>query len=383
MLHRSAKKIRVAVLCGGQSAEHEVSIRSAKNIIAALDFQKYDVSLITIDKKGEWHLDDPQHLLQSDTQDKMLTANEQGDHVALLPGKKHELFVDATCHKSLPEIDVVFPVLHGPYGEDGTVQGLLKLANIPFVGSDVLGSAISMDKDVMKRLLRDAGIPVAKFLVYRRVEKANIDFNKVAAQLGLPFFVKPANLGSSVGISKVHGIHEFQKAIDDAFLYDHKIIIEQFIQGREIECSVLGNDAPIASLPGEIVPHHEFYSYEAKYLDDNGASLEIPAKLPADSIQRIQALAIETFNTLCGNGLARVDFFYKNEQEIYVNEINTMPGFTNISMYPQLWEISGISYSELVEKLIELALEKFTAQQRIKTSFELPLQNDLKQANAG
>jgi len=373
MKHPISQKIRVAILCGGQSAEHEVSIRSAKNIIHALDTNRYDISVIAIDKKGEWHLADPHQLIAATEHNKLPTANEQGDHVALLPGKKQELFVDATCHKSLPEIDVVFPILHGPLGEDGTVQGLLKLANIPFVGSDVLGSAICMDKDIMKRLLRDAGLPVSKFLVYRRTEMAAICYDTIVAELGLPFFIKPANLGSSVGISKVHGANEFEKAIAHAFSYDHKIIIEAYVPGREIECAVLGNETPIVSIPGEVIPHHEFYSYEAKYLDDHGASIEIPAKLSAEGIQRIQELSITAFTALCCSGMARVDFFYTQEGNIYINEVNTIPGFTNVSMYPQMWQASGVSYPELIEKLIDLALEKFQRQQSIKTSFELPV----------
>lgn len=381
MKQSSSHKLRIALLCGGQSAEHEISIRSAKNIINALDSNKYAVSLITIDKKGEWHLEDPRALMAAAEDNKLAAAGKHGDHVALLPGKKNELFVDATCHKSLPEIDVVFPILHGPYGEDGTVQGLLKLANIPFVGSDVLGSAVCMDKDIMKRLMRDAGILVAKSMVYRRIEKTQITYQTIARELGVPFFVKPANLGSSIGISKVHNSQEFQQAIDEAFTYDNKIIIEEFIKGREIECSVLGNDCPIVSLPGELIPHHEFYSYEAKYLDDNGASYEIPADLPPASVERIQQLAIAAFTTLCCSGMARVDFFYKNENEIYLNEVNTIPGFTSISMYPKMWEASGITYSQLIEQLIELALEKFKQQQNIKTSFELPSVNNQQAVN--
>lgn len=370
-------KIRVAILCGGQSAEHEVSIRSAQNIIAALNKDKYEISLITIDKQGEWHLDNPYALMTAAKDNKLPTLNQQGDHVALIPGKKNELFVDVTLHKSLPEIDVVFPVLHGPFGEDGTVQGLLKLANIPFVGSDVLGSAVSMDKDVMKRLLRDAGLPIGNFLVYQRIDKNNIQFNTLTTELGLPFFVKPANLGSSVGISKVHNHQEFQAAIDCAFKYDNKIIIEQYIECREIECAVLGNDVPIASLPGEIIPHHEFYSYEAKYLDENGASLEVPAKLSAVAVSRIQELSIKAFNTLCCSGMARIDFFYKNDNEIYINEVNTIPGFTDVSMYPQMWQASGLSYPELIEQLIDFALEKFKSQQSLQTNFEASIEESL------
>lgn len=381
MKHPAPPKIRVAILCGGQSAEHEISIRSAKNIIQALDTNRYDISVIAIDKKGEWHLEDPHRLITTIDHNQLPTTNEQGEHVALLPGKKHELFVDATCHKTLPEIDVVFPVLHGPYGEDGTVQGLLKLANIPFVGSDVLGSSICMDKDVMKRLLRDAGLSVSKFMVYRHTEIDAIKFEAIADQIGLPFFVKPANLGSSVGISKVHHKQEFEQAIANAFAYDHKIIIEEYIKGREIECAVLGNDTPIASIPGEVIPHHEFYSYEAKYLDDNGASIEVPAKLPAEGIKRIQELSIAAFNTMCCSGMARVDFFYTAQGEVYINEVNTIPGFTSVSMYPQMWQASGINYPQLVEQLIDLAIEKFNKQQSIRTYFELPETINLKKAS--
>jgi D-alanine-D-alanine ligase len=262
---------------------------------------------------------------------------------------------------------VVFPVLHGPFGEDGTVQGLLKLANIAFVGAGVLGSAIGMDKDVMKRLLRDAGIPVVRFMVANRYSSNGIDFDDVRDQLGLPLFVKPANLGSSVGIHKVNDRDEFERAVRDALNYDNKILIEECIKGREIECSVLGNDNPIASVPGEILPRHEFYSYEAKYLDENGAVLEIPAKLPAETSERIRQLATKTFTVLCCEGMARVDFFLRNDEEIIVNEINTIPGFTRISMYPKLWEATGISYSDLIDRLIQLAIERFAGEKRLKT----------------
>ena len=262
---------------------------------------------------------------------------------------------------------MVFPVLHGPFGEDGTVQGLLKLANIAYVGAGVLGSAIGMDKDVMKRLLRDAGIPVARFVAANKYSSKPIDFDAARDQLGLPLFVKPANLGSSVGIHKVTDRDEFQRAVRDALNYDDKVLIEECINGREIECSVLGNDNPIASVPGEILPRHEFYSYEAKYLDENGAVLEIPAKLSSETLERIRQLAIRTFTVLCCEGMARIDFFLRNSDEIIVNEINTIPGFTRISMYPKLWEATSISYSELIDRLIQLALERFQREQRLKT----------------
>lgn len=358
------KKIRVAVLCGGKSAEHEVSINSARNIIAALDPKKYDVTLIGIDKQGRWHLGNSVKLLGSHEVHHI--SGTEG--LALMPGKSSELFLDAAQKQWLQPIDVVFPVLHGPHGEDGTVQGLLKLANIPFVGTGVLGSAVCMDKDVMKRLLREAGLPIPKFLVYNRRDVAKINFENVSAQLGLPCFIKPANLGSSVGISKVRNQQEFAAAVDAAFLYDNKIIIEEHIAGREIECSVLGNDAPIASLPGEIIPNHEFYSYEAKYTDD-GATLKAPATLSPAVTKNIQALAIQAFQTLCCDGMARVDFFLRNNEEIIINELNTIPGFTTTSMYPRMWQSSGIHYPDVIDKLIELALEKFESEAVLKTDY--------------
>lgn len=320
------KKIKVAVIFGGRSAEHDVSVVSAKNVIAALDAQKYIAVPVKIDKAGKDYRSLP--------------------------------------HK-LRGIDVAFPVLHGPFGEDGTMQGLLKLIGIPFVGPSVLGSALGMDKDVMKRILRDAGLPVAKFLVVRGSE--SVRFEAVSRTLGLPFFVKPANLGSSVGIHKVKTKTEFLPALRDALRYDHKVVIEQFIEGRELECAVLGNDNPKASVPGEVIPHHEFYSYEAKYLDPNGAALEIPARIPARITREIRRLSVRAFKALECEGMGRVDFFLTKKGKSYVNEINTIPGFTSISMYPKLWEASGISYSQLIDKLIQLALKRFKRERRLKT----------------
>jgi D-alanine-D-alanine ligase len=258
----------------------------------------------------------------------------------------------------------VIPVLHGPNGEDGTIQGLFRLLGVPFVGSDVLGSAICMDKDVMKRLLRDAGIRQANFCVYRDDQK--IDFAEVVKKLGLPFFVKPCNLGSSVGISKVHVADEFEKAVAEAFLHDRKVIIEEAIKGRELECAVLGNGEPKASVVGEIIPHHEFYSYEAKYLDENGASLEIPAKLPESISDEVRRLAIKAYQVLECADLARVDFFLSEKNEIYLNEVNTFPGFTSISMYPMMWEKSGLSYADLIENLIQFAHARHKKNARLK-----------------
>ena len=366
-----ARKIRVGILFGGKSAEHEVSLQSAKNIVEAIDQEKYEVALIAIDKKGQWYLADASRFLLHEDNPKLIKLNTLRNSVALVPGEKTGHLVSLGSHKSAESIDVVFPVLHGPLGEDGTVQGLLKLANVPFVGAGVLGSSVGMDKDVAKRLLREAGIPIARFLVFHRSSVDKLDFNRVKKQLGTPLFIKPANLGSSVGISKAKNKKQFDTALSDAFKYDNKILIEEYIEGREIECSVLGNEDPIVSLPGEILPNDEFYSYQAKYIDEDGALLDIPAKLSEDTKREVQRCAIETFKVLCCEGMARVDLFLKKDDEVVVNEINTIPGFTKISMYPKLWEISGISYSDLIDKLIQLALERFDKEEKLNTVFDL------------
>jgi D-alanine-D-alanine ligase len=366
------RKIRVGILFGGKSAEHEVSLQSAKNIVDAIDKEKYEVVLIGIDKQGRWFLNEASSFILHADNPKLIKLNKANDDVALIPGRSGEQqLVSLSDNKSLGPVDVVFPVLHGPFGEDGTVQGLLKLADVPFVGASVLGSAVGMDKDVMKRLLRDAGIPIPRFLVFQRSSLGEIDFDEVKNHLGLPLFIKPANLGSSVGIHKVQNRKQFEQAVHDAFQYDTKILMEEAIAGREIECSVLGNESPVASVPGEIIPQHEFYSYEAKYIDEHGATLEIPAKLPDEIIKKVQELAVMTFKVLCCEGMARVDFFLRNEQEVLVNELNSIPGFTRISMYPKLWEVSGISYTELIDKLIQLAIERFEREKKLKTSVEL------------
>jgi D-alanine-D-alanine ligase len=358
------KKLRVAILFGGKSAEHEISLISARNIVDAMDKNKYDVVAIGIDKQGRWHLDEGARLLLGKIASKVEYADSTNT-AAVMPGETATPMVRATGAE-LGALDVVFPILHGPFGEDGTVQGLLKLANLPFVGAGVLGSAVGMDKDVMKRLLRDADVPIGKFLVFHRADKIN--FSTVKKTLGMPLFVKPANLGSSVGISKVAKPAEFAAAIKEAFRYDNKIVIEEFIQGREIECSVLGNDKPIASLPGEIVVNRDFYSYAAKYLDDHGARLEIPARLPKAMIKKVRDLALRTYQALCCEGMARVDFFVQANGRVLVNEINTIPGFTKISMYPKMWEATGISYSKLIDRLIQLALQRHRAEKRLRTS---------------
>jgi len=331
MKKRNHKKINLVILFGGKSVEHEVSVQSARNIVQAIDKRKYNIKLVSIDKKGVWPPSTVAHLFSK-------------------------------------KIDVVFPILHGPFGEDGTIQGLLKFANVPFVGTGVLGSAVGMDKDVMKRLLRDNGLPIAKFLVYKSHEREKIIFEKVKRVLGLPFFVKPANLGSSVGVTKVRNKHEFIAALASAFLYDSKILIEEYIKGKEIECSILGNKKPIASVCGEVTPNHDFYSYEAKYLDENGALLSIPANISKQLMKKIQRLALEAYKVLCCEGMARVDFFVTKNEKVFINEINTIPGFTAISMYPKLWGASGIPYAKLIDILIKLAIGRFNKEQKLKTS---------------
>ncbi len=371
LMNAKKNKIRVGVIFGGKSVEHRVSLQSAKNIMEAIDKNKYEVVPIGIDKNGRWLLNNSTKLLLNDNNPKLIKLNNEASvTLALSPGEQNRRLQSSSEEIQAKQIDVAFPVLHGTFGEDGTMQGLLKLLDVPFVGASVLGSALGMDKDVQKRLLKAAGITVADFLVFERGYKIN--FKNIVKQLGLPFFVKSANSGSSVGISRVDNQKQLKNAIAKAFKYDRKILIEEFIKGRELECSVLGNDKPIASIPGEIiVNNHDFYSYEAKYIDEKGATLVIPAKLPKNVVKKIQTIAIQSFKALCIEGMARVDFFLRNGEEVIVNELNTMPGFTKISMYPKLWEASGISYTKLMDRLIMLAIERFSEEKKLKTSVDL------------
>jgi len=363
------KKIRVGILFGGKSAEHEISLISAKNVIDAINKDRYEIVLIGIDKNGEWHVRENSHYLTYPDDPKLIHLNASKKNVALVPKKEGKYLVSLSNELADQPLDVIFPILHGTYGEDGSVQGLLKMANIPFVGAGVLGSAIAMDKDVMKRLLRDANLPTANFLCFTKKSIEHSSFDQIVKEVGIPFFVKPANLGSSVGINKVKSKEDFQRAITDAFQYDHKILIEEYICGREIECSVLGNEHPVVSLPGEVIPQHEFYSYEAKYIDEEGALFKIPAELNEELVEKIQQTAVSAYQALCCEGMARVDFFLKDNGEIFINEINTIPGFTKISMYPKLWEASGLSYSELIDRLIDLALDRSQKDKSLKTTF--------------
>lgn len=314
------KKIRVGILFGGKSAEHDVSVQSARNIQEVLDsLEQYEVLPIYINQHGEWQ------------------APGIGSWIAT-------------------KVDVVIPVLHGPYGEDGTVQGFLDLIDVPYVGSGVLGSAVGMDKDIMKRLLREAGIPVAQGITIRREDELDID--DIVTWLGLPLFVKPANMGSSVGVSKVSRKQDLKQAIADAFRYDRKILVEAAVVGDEVECAVLGNAQPQASAPGRVVTKAEFYDYHEKYQDSELTSLEVPAKMTDALAEKVRHTALQAFGVLECEGLARVDMFVTAEGKVIVNEVNTMPGFTRLSMYPKVWEASGVSYADLIIRLIDLAFER-------------------------
>ncbi len=365
------RKITVGVLCGGKSAEHEVSLQSAGSIINAIDRKKYRVVIIGIDKQGHWHLFEKRNFLANAGDPERIALGRPAGRVTLVPGAREgqARLVFLAGKKRSITLDVVFPALHGPFGEDGTVQGQLAMASVPFVGAGVFGSAAGMDKDVMKRLLRDAGIPIADFFVFYSWAADEISFGKVRRRLGLPLFIKPANLGSSVGISKAATKRQFECAVKEAFRYDDKIIVEEFIDGREIECSVLGNEKPAASVPGEIIPIHEFYSYEAKYLDKQGARLDVPAKLTPAIVRKVKKVAVATYKSLGCEGMSRVDMFLRGGSEVLINEVNTIPGFTGISMYPKLWEASGLAYPKLIDRLIRLGLDRFKRQQRLKTTF--------------
>ncbi len=363
-------KLRVGVLCGGRSAEHEVSLQSARSIVDAMDREVYDIHVLSIDKQGGWHLLAPGGFLENPEDPERIRLKKGAARVVLAPGDEAGTIREVETGRTLGAVDVVFPVLHGPYGEDGTVQGMLKMLRIPFVGAGILGSAAAMDKEVTKRLLREAGVPVARYMVLDSASQRP-DFEEVRQALGSPCFVKPANLGSSVGVQCAGDADEFDKALEEAFSWDSKVLVEAFVEGREIECSILGNRDPEASIPGEIVTdrsRHLFYSYEAKYIDGHGAALEIPAKLTPEVAERVRELGIKAFRTLGCEGMARADFFVRAAGEVVVNELNTIPGFTKISMYPKLWEASGLPYPELIHRLIRLALDRHRREESLRSS---------------
>lgn len=376
---KANQKIRVVVLYGGRSGEHEISLLSAASVMRNLDPKRFDVVPVAIDKEGRWHLNDVSLIEKNarslpvfkDAPLVVLPPNPSGDHPILMP---------LGGNSKAPEtpVDVVFPVMHGTLGEDGTVQGFFELADIPYVGCGTLSSAVGMDKDVAKRLIQAAGLPIVPYVALKNeVWKKNpqLAAQKIATELGYPVFVKPANLGSSVGVHKVKSPQDLESALKDAFRYDSKVLVEKAVTAREIELSVLENSdtgaPPLVSQPGEIMPTHEFYSYEAKYLDENGASMKIPADLAPEQVKRAQSIATQAFETLECEGLARVDLFLdKTNGEFYFNEVNTMPGFTSISMYPKMWEASGIGYQELLTRLIDLAMSRHNRKKKLVRDFK-------------
>ncbi|AYG60576.1 D-alanine--D-alanine ligase family protein [Rhizobium jaguaris] len=346
-------KLRVAVLFGGQSSEHEVSIMSAGNVIKAIDGGKYEIVPILIDRAGRWLLVEEKGGVLPEP------IAYAGTEVCLAPGGKGRLMaLDGAGARELPDIDVLFPVLHGLNGEDGSIQGLAQIVGVPLVGCGILGSANAIDKDMAKRLLREAGLPVARSVTLTRGDIKS--FDEIVSALGSPVFVKPTRQGSSVGVSKVHDAGQFESALAEAFRHDRKVLVEEFVRAREIECAVLEqlDGTLFVSVPGEIATAatHGFYSYEAKYLDQDGAVITVPADIPAETAEVLKRMAAEGFRALGCEGLARVDFFVRPDLSVVINEINTMPGFTNISMYPKAMGASGISYPELVDRLIEHGL---------------------------
>ncbi len=362
------RRIVVGVLFGGVSAEHEVSWRSARNVVAALDPGRYRAFPILIDRQGRWlRLDQAQLSSDPFRQGAGTEISDSGRRVLLDPNPGRLRVLDRDSGRTLETLDVIFPVVHGTLGEDGTLQGLCEMYQIPFVGPGVLASAICMDKEIMKRLLRERGIPTPRFLVFRSASVDRRALASVRRDLGFPVFVKPANMGSSVGVRKVSTAAALPGALANALRFDRKALVEEFVEGREIECSVLGNERPAASIPGEVVPagRHGFYSYQAKYLDPGGARLLVPAPLPPRVARRVRALAVRSFEALGCEGMARVDFFVKADGSVLVNELNTIPGFTDISMYPKLWEASGIPCRELVHRLIRLAFRRFARERAL------------------
>jgi D-alanine-D-alanine ligase len=366
-------KRRIVVLFGGRSAEHEVSVLSARSVLDALDPERYEAIPIGVTKRGRWvRMPAGPPALGPAEEAAALPGVDasSGTEVALAqdPGARALVAGDG----SRTEIDVVFPVMHGPYGEDGSIQGFLEMAGVPYVGAGVLASAIGMDKAVQKVLLAAGGIPVVEHLVVqeRAWEEDPEGVEAGAEHLGFPLFAKPAALGSSVGITKVHGGGELRPALERALRYGRKALLERALEGaRELECAVLGNDDPVASVAGEFVPRgHEFYDYEAKYLDERGAELVVPAELEPETLEEVQRLAVAGFRAIDCAGMARVDFFLTGDGRLLLNEVNTIPGFTSISMYPKLWEASGVPYPDLVDRLVELAIERHEAERKKGTA---------------
>ncbi|HRQ41074.1 MAG TPA: D-alanine--D-alanine ligase family protein [Chloroflexota bacterium] len=379
MENGSERKIRVGVIFGGRSGEHEVSLQSAQSVMQALDPAKYVVVPIGIDKHGRWLTGDPLAALTEGHASQPATLLPDPQSAALMQVEESErqitgLTANPKQLRAVAELDVIFPVLHGPYGEDGTVQGLLELADLPYVGAGVVGSAVGMDKAIFKQVMAANGLPVLPWrLVLASQWRAQPEtvLAAIEAELPYPVFSKPANLGSSVGICKCHNRAELRAGLDEATRYDRRVVVEQGINGRELEVAILGNDDPIASVVGEIRPRRDFYDYVAKYISDD-SELIIPAPLTPEMAAQVRELAIQAYRAIDCAGLGRVDLLLdKDYGKLYLNEINTIPGFTRISMYPKLWEASGLSYSDLLDKLIELAMERHEEKEQLKKSFEI------------
>jgi D-alanine-D-alanine ligase len=349
----------IAIVFGGKSPEHEISVRSAKNVIKAIDKDQFQLIYLGIDRKGKWRLVDLAEV------DKYIP--ESGVELAFMPGEKDPI-IRMDTQEAIPNIDLMYLILHGPNGEDGTVQGLMRLLDLPFIGPDVLGSSAAMDKAITKSLLQDAGIGVAPGTVVFHTEKDQLNYQEITKKYGSPIFIKPANMGSSVGVHKVKDEASFAKAIQDAFLYDSKVLIESMIQGREVECAVMGNEDPKASTIGEIVTPEE-YSFEAKYVSATAAKVIIPAELTESTREQLREVARKAYLAVGCEVLSRVDMFLTEKGEIYVNEINTLPGFTSISMFPQLWQHEGMSYQDLISQLIQYALDRHERRQGLKMNW--------------
>ncbi len=343
-------KIRIAILCGGLSPEHEVSMNSARNIFKAVDRNKYQVEVIGVARDGKWY-----HLPEAEFLELKSIEKSVGKLLVLVPGSERVInYIDGS---DFPKIDIVFPIIHGPFGEDGTLQGLLAILGLPFVGSGVLGSSVGMDKDFTKRLLEAAGIKVAPWVTLLNHETP--DYPAIIEKLGLPLFVKPANMGSSVGVSKAESVEELKEAVSFAFKFDTKVLVEKAIKGREIETAVLGNqnNAKVAGV-GEIVMEKGFYDYDSKYILEDAAKVVVPTEMSDKARELVRSTALNAYHVLGLEGLARMDVFLVDDDTVYVNEPNTLPGFTNISMYPKLWQAEGLSYPELIDRLLTLALER-------------------------
>ena len=371
-MQQQSAKIKIGILYGGRSGEHDVSLCSAASVVSALNSSKYEITAIGIDRDGKWYVQDKPEIIPHKDFGKVLSLKKRGKWLVNHFEQGNKLYLhNMENREETITVDVVFPVLHGTFCEDGTLQGLLELAMVPYVGADVIGSAVGMDKDVAKRLLYEANIPVVPSLTVNKQQwqdsKTSITQNAIG-KLGLPLFVKPVCTGSSVGVKKVKDKLSFPEAVDFALQFDTRAIIEKAIDCREIECAVLGNDNPEASVLGEIISNHEFYSYAAKYIDPNGAIPKIPAQIEDSLSALIRETAVRGYLALGCSSMARVDFFLdKKTNDFYLNEINTLPGFTSISMYPKLWEATGLKYSDLIDKLIALALDRHRKKLAIKT----------------